>query len=151
MLVENHRPMQVFTNSYNGSFKLINNLNWYFGTRQFGTVLDTCHALSSIRTMERVAQGYSCFKIPTLEDYYKENKDYIKLVHLANCVNLGILKEEHGTAFKTKEEMYEVIKPYFTFDYTCPVVLEIQEDNYLKPVNLVSNCEMLGGIIVENS
>lgn len=135
---------KLFTNLYNESLSLVNELNDYFGNvrNYFGTVLDTCHAKTTVRMLEKLLQGTD-LKYHNLEDYFRENKDVVKLIHLSDVKNLGLRREEHGIAFETVEDMKECVDLYKKFNYTCNIVLEIQEQDYIEAPNLMRNFQMV--------
>lgn len=93
------------------------------------TVLDTCHAIVTDRTMRRCGlPGVS------LESFFEANKDTIALIHLTNVRNLGYGKFEHGIGFTSPEDkiLLEEIKDlYNKYNLDCAVTIEVQEHDYL--------------------
>lgn len=148
--IENVVPMKI---SRKGNIYLRNNylfdgvnlvkrLNGYFKTDRFGTVLDTCHAIVSIRGLKNYFKGYpDIAESFTLEEYFKENKDCIKLVHLANVVDLGYNKGTHGVLFKDEDMplMDEIMDLYKKYEYDCDITIEILEEDYVKNENYKDN------------
>lgn len=94
------------------------------------TVLDTCHAIVTDRTMQLCGLP----RVP-LEMFFKENQDTIALVHLANVRNLGYRNFEHGIGFTSPEDAHllnEIDSLYKQFGNNCAVTIEVQERDYLE-------------------
>jgi hypothetical protein len=108
-----------------------------FGDR-IGTVLDICHALTTIRLMEYC-------KIPlSLEEFFDWNKKYIKLIHLANIGDNGYGKGNHGTGFiegKDIDLLSDVLDLYCKYEYNCQVTIEVYEEDYTNPINYIRTKE----------
>lgn len=148
--IENVVPIKI---TRNGNFYLRNNclydgvdlvkrLNFYFSTNRFGTVLDTCHALITIRGLKNYFSDYpEISKKFSLEEYFEVNKDYIKLIHLANVINLGYDKGTHGILFRDEDMplMNEIMNYYKKYNYNCDITIEILEDDYVKNDNFRDN------------
>lgn len=151
VLMADLNTFRIATNVYNECIPLVNVLNEYFGIsyNYFGTVLDTCHAVSTIRTYNNILKNYPEVKVPTIDDYFAEYKDTAKLIHLADVVNLGLRKEEHGIVFNDKEVMKQYVDLYKKHNYDCNIVLEIQESDYLISQNLLNNYKMLQSLMEE--
>lgn len=94
------------------------------------TVLDTCHALVTDRTMKLCGLP----SIP-LKMFFEENQDTIALVHLANVRNLGYRRFEHGIGFTSPEDIFllhEIVSLYEQYGHNCAVTIEVQEHDYLE-------------------
>lgn len=121
---------------------LVKRLNGHFKTDRFGTVLNTCHALVTIRGFRNYFKEYpDIAESFSLEDYFKKNKDCIKLIHLANVEDLGYNKGTHGILFKDEDMslMNEIMDLYKKYEYDCDITIEILENDYIKNENYKDN------------
>lgn len=107
-------------------------------TDRIYTCLDTCHAEMTYRFMKDL-KNHHCDKIEyeqfSVKNCFKENKDYIGLIHLSKTVDHGVGKGYHGMPFTQKEDkalIKKYLDYYFENDYTCPIVLEVDENDYTK-------------------
>lgn len=126
--------------------ELVNKLNEIFKTDRFGTVLDTCHALTTIRGLQNYFKDYpEITKQFSLEDFFVKNKDCVKLIHLANVINLGYDKGTHGILFKDDDLplMQEILGYYKKYDYNCDITIEISENDYVLNENFKDNYNKL--------
>ena len=108
-----------------------------------GTCLDTCHALMMIRFFECLSKyidkrydEYEDFIRFGLESFFMENKDTIKWMHLAYTKTHG-WGEDHGLPFTHLDAGYlkHILWLYDKYEYSCPISLEVQEDNYSNALN----------------
>ena len=92
---------------------------------RFYTVLDTCHALMTVRLLQTLGAEAS------LEEFFKENEGLCGLIHLANARNYGI-GPDHGTPFLEEDQalLEEILTFYQTYRFNCPLTLEINESDY---------------------
>ena len=119
-------------------------------TTRIGTVLDTCHAEMTNMTMSAILNFYKEeHYLPendfSMEDFFRENKDVVKLIHLSKTVGSGMGEGRHGQPFNDGDE--DIIKKYLDlynkYEYTCPITLEVAEtdyyisDGYAKSIELV--------------
>lgn len=103
-------------------------------TKRIGTVLDTCHAISSIRYIE--AFKIKDIKKINIKKYFRGNKGYLNIVHLANAVGYGN-GEGHAAGFYTEHdiELLEEMLGYLKeIDYKGIVSIEVMEKDYLNCV-----------------
>ena len=111
---------------------------------QIGTVLDTCHALITIKLLQYC-------KIPlTLDQFFDWNKRNVKLIHLANIGDNGFGENNHGIGFiecKDLELLNSIMNLYFKYDYNCPITIEVIEKEYSNPVNYLRTKENLLNLI----
>lgn len=100
-------------------------------TNRIGTVLDTCHLISTVRLSE-VLLPYGFNLTVKIEDFFNVNKGMLKLIHLSNATRLGFGKE-HGNIFTTEPEinlLKEIFENIKNIEYSQPITLEIvEEDN----------------------
>ena len=104
-------------------------------TDRIGLVLDTCHALSTIRHLDRLYEIGLCEKV-ILWDYFREYSDFLNIIHLSNAIGFGY-DEGHGTSFSTKEDMLllkEIMGYIKNINYKNLLTLEIREEDYLNPI-----------------
>lgn len=144
---ENVTPLRV--SKFNKQLKLCNNfmtdnldmikrLRENLNTDRVGTVLDICHARMTEKYMtaiykemgDRECEDYS------LENFFRLNKDYIKLIHLAGMQGSGYGRGNHGTIFDIEDadsmnNLRKFIELYDKYEYDCPITLEVEETDYL--------------------
>ena len=119
-------------------------INRYGFKDRIGTVLDTCHALTTIKLLQY------CKIDVTLDQFFDWNKENIKLIHLANIGDNGYGKGNHGIGFiegKDLELLSNIIELYFKYNYNCPITIEVIEKVYSNPVNYMKTKENLLKII----
>lgn len=116
-----------------------------------GSCIDICHALIDIRLMNAIAEytrGKYFDNDPEvrggLDKLFEINADVIKLIHFANCKDAGIGKD-HGTPMTEKDSdlTKEILKLYKKYNYSCPLTLEVQEDDYRFGVNYSKTKEVI--------
>lgn len=148
-LIENLMPYKIDTktNTFyfrNGSFhdaiEMVHQLGRMHGKERFGTTLDTAHAEVTCAFYKRILQE----EIINIEQYFKDFRDTCKLIHLSDCIDIG-LNGLHGIAFTKEREfkMKEYIDLYHKYNYNCDIVLEVREDNYDNPINFINNYELI--------
>lgn len=81
-----------------GPVKLAEYLRKNLRTLRIGTVLDTCHMLNSLRIMETLGIEF------TINGFFSLYSETLKLVHLSNAPNWGLLLD-HGMDFQTTEDI----------------------------------------------
>lgn len=120
---------------YKDNIEIVKKLREMLNTDRVGTVLDTCHAMITKKYMDAIykellGKENSDFN---LSKFFKINKDYIKLVHLADAKGNGFGHDNHGVEFNSDNirKLEEIISYYNLYGYDCPITLEIREDNYL--------------------
>lgn len=129
-------------------------------TDRIGTVLDTCHAMMTQKYVkalyDAIADGdrYPMEKLD-LDEYFKQNAEYCKLIHCSNMKGNGMRVPEHGAPFLGSEPedvalLTQIMKSYARYGYQCPITLEVGELNLMSPINysktwmtMVSVCEKL--------
>lgn len=130
--------------------KLANRLNFCFSTDRFGTVLDTCHALVTERVFKNMLHDYpELLKNISLENFFKENKETIKLIHLCDVTNLGFVKGTHGIKFEDINLMEQIMDFYKKYNYDCDITIEITEKDYVKNDNFKDNLSSLKKICID--
>jgi len=111
---------------------------------KIGTVLDTCHALITIKLLEY------CKMSITLDKFFEWNNNNVMLIHLANVGDNGYGKNNHGIGFiqgKDLELLNDIMNLYNKYEYNCPITIEVREDDYLNPINYLKTKENLLSII----
>lgn len=150
--IENIIPL---VNSYKGAYGrngFLNDnclyVNYFIDKYGFndkiGTVLDTCHALITIKLLEY------CKISLTLDKFFEWNNKNVMLVHLANVGDNGYGKNNHGIGFiegKDLKLLYDIVSLYNKYEYNCPITIEVREENYLNPLNYIKTKENLLRII----
>lgn len=139
MDIENETAIEL----YKGRFELKNSgrqesvdvcrkLREELNTNRVGLVLDTCHAISSIRLLQFYIDNGLHNKI-ILKDYFTERAEYLNIIHLANAREFGDNKN-HGTDFDTDEEvdlLREIVGYIRQICFDGVLTLEVQEEDYL--------------------
>lgn len=122
---------------------------------RIGTVLDTCHALSTIRIKNliklngKLNQLSIDDEINQLENYFISNKGLCKIMHFNNASGLGIKKKEHGTVFEDKDyDLFtKILEFYNTYIKEADFVIEIREEDYSNSINFKKTVNQLKTII----
>lgn len=110
-------------------------------SKRFYTVLDTCHALMSIRLLNAINLAME------LEEFFKTHQKTCGLIHLANCTNFGF-GDDHGTPFTSKDQalLEEIVALYRQYQYDVPVTLELREESYTNYQNYLLTTQTLKAI-----
>lgn len=151
LMVENVVPMEYkdtlypHMRLYNGVFLdtplIVRYLRESFGNR-VGTVLDTCHAMMTIKYMPelmRLADFLPTDEITpdldySMDHYFRSNAGLCGLIHFNDFVGNGF-KKNHGTGFTSQAKVNELLDLYNKYNYDCPLTIEIREDDYEDCVN----------------
>ncbi len=94
------------------------------------TLLDTCHIYMTLK--EQVAGT----KLHSVTEYIRENKEYLRGMHIADCTERGLTEETHGTPLVDKAKLDELVSALKECDLDIPLVIETRETDYLNPKNL---------------
>jgi sugar phosphate isomerase/epimerase len=122
-----------------------------------GTCLDTCHAMMETELMRwmRMYLGFKQddidkFKPTNIEDFFEENKDTIKWMHLANSKSHGLGKC-HGLPFTELDIdcLRNILRLYRKYKYNCPMVIEVREEDYSDAKNYATTCQMIDMVLQE--
>lgn len=123
-------------NSYGfENIELVKIMRARLNTQRVGVVIDTCHALTTIRYIQTLypAEQRQRYKVEySLRDYFERAKGYIRVIHLANSVGNG-LSAGHGVGFDTQEDekLFEEIMQYIgEVEFQGLLTLEVQEQDY---------------------
>lgn len=123
----------------------------FSNSERIKTVLDTCHLVTTTRTLDLIFKNTypDISNNISIESFFKENKDVIGLIHLADVKNLGLSNGEHGIKFEQERlsEMKTLIDLYYKYNYDCDITIEIVEDDYTINNNFKQNYEDLKSII----
>lgn len=119
--------------------RLKNKLDEKYKNR-IGTVFDICHALGTIRMLNRIYQilPMSCVdEKAALEKYFKENADVCKILHFANASGYAINQSDHGVVFHNNERelMLFLIDCYEKYIPNASFVIEVREEDYSDAKN----------------
>lgn len=138
----------------NGTFtdipKIVGYLRERFGNR-VGSVLDTCHAAMTEKYMKALLieadfwpKGAAPQKLDySMEHYFKANKGICKLIHFNDFTGNGYLKN-HGAGFTDQKKVDALLDLYRKYGYSCPLTLEIREENYGDCKNYRKTKAMVG-------
>ena len=124
-----------------------------------GTCLDICHALMESRFSKAVVDyldgvdvKYNESKLGNgLSSYFKENKDTIKLIHLATTKSHGC-KHDHGLPFEKDDKMLleGILELYDMYNFEgTPITIEVKEDDYTNGINFEKTNKLLRKILKE--
>ena len=126
-----------------------------YKTNRVGTVLDTCHALTTIRFFNLLKEHGMRGVDFTLDDYFKNNSELIKLIHLANVKGLGYEPFTHGITFTDNysdmQLLRTIIDLYFKHSYSCPVTIEVIEKDYDNALNFSQTLSNINRILAEKT
>lgn len=136
------------------NIKLVKHLRTKLNTNRIGTVLDTCHMMITLQTLDNIFKDnyIDYIKEFDMEKFFIENKDYIQLIHLCDVKNLGYNKKEHGIKFESDRLylMSNLIDLYLEYNYRCDITIEIIEDDYVINNNFKENYEILKTMLKNN-
>lgn len=130
------KPLYLSNNYKFDNVVMAKELRKQLHTDRIGTVLDICHARITDKYMKELykilgdePEDYS------LDNFFKGNKDVIKLIHLADMKGSGFGKGQHGTPFEETEESLKALNTfidlYKKYDYSCLVTLEVSETDFI--------------------
>lgn len=131
------------------NIEMIRRLRDELHTDRVGTCLDTCHAMLTDKYIsalyrevaDREPEDYS------MKKFFEENKEYCKLIHLADIKGSGYGKGRHGVSFEDNpqsiERLKEIINLYKVYDYKCPITLEVEETDYLTCEGFANTKDMV--------
>lgn len=130
--IRNHTNHLMFCNNFEfDNVRVVKALREKLRTDRIGTVLDVCHAKMSIEYTHAIYEKLNMLESASqLWDYFLLNSSVVKLIHFADYVSSGYAKGEHGTV-PTAEAAKEFVELYKKYRYTCPVTIEVYEDDYL--------------------
>lgn len=100
------------------------------------TVLDTCHAEVTSMTIAHLSKFDARIDLNkySIDKFFENNRINCGLIHLSRTINNGIGKGNHGQPFKESEEDIYILRRYLTYykayNYSCPIVLEVAEEDY---------------------
>lgn len=126
-------PLSSFSNGCLPIYtEFIRDLRLKLNTDRIGSVLDTCHAMTTIKVMNFLNEHISRDISIDIEDFYKSNEDICFLVHLCNVEDLGFNKMEHGTGFT--EDDIRLLSTLMNFHRRyikdAIITLEVAENDY---------------------
>ena len=133
--LKNDGVLRLANNYKFDNVELVNYFRDRLHTTRIGTVLDTCHAMLAKKYLmalyteigDRITEDY------TLNAYFEANKDVCFLIHLADYAGSGYGPKRHGILF-TPDRAYkcnEILGLYHKYKYSCPITIEVSEDDYL--------------------
>ena len=128
---------------------IVEYFRYLFGDR-VGSVLDLCHAKISNMQWNALLNTIGYPQDYTIEDYFSINKGICKLIHFNNMRNNGYGKD-HGIGFDSDEEVKELLSYYEKYHFTCPLTLEIREDDYNNCINYKETKERLDRLIKDKN
>lgn len=125
--------------------------NNYFNTTRFGTTLDICHMLSTLKSLLNYEnEEYFKQHTFTIDEFFKQYKDTINNIHLNGMKNYGFSKGDHGSTFE-KENMDDMnllnylLELYKKYEYDCNITIELYEPD----VNNCTNAPVLKNLLEE--
>lgn len=121
-----------------------------------GTCLDVCHVKMN-QYIDNIMQSYyqniSIEKIPSIYKFIYTHMNFNKLflIHFANAKNdeNGFGKDfGHGAGFfanniEDVKFAKNILFAYDKYKCTCPLTLELIEEDYMKPINLKNTIQLL--------
>lgn len=125
--------------------QLVKDLRMRLHVNRIGTVLDTCHALSSIRIMQDICTNILNMPdaICGMEYYMRSNAGVCSESHLASVKDFGFNENEHGVAFDEQSPMgiEAFVEMYRSMHYECPICIEMREQDYCNRLNFIKTRE----------
>lgn len=139
LLIENVTPIETdksevgfhLTNNYGFEVvDIVHKLRRALKTDRVGAVLDLCHAGITEYQIDKLTHRTSLYNIYDIRNYFKEFKGVCELIHFNWFKDDGMCLG-HGTV-PDIAKCKELLGLYNEFEYTCPLVLEVYEYDYLK-------------------
>lgn len=116
------------------NIKLVKCIRSDLKTTRVGTVLDTCHAMVSEKYLRAIYNETGDRECPdmSMEHYFSSNVELVSLIHLADIKGSGCGKGRHGVPFTqdTKQKCFDILDLYHKYNYTCPITLEVEEQDF---------------------
>lgn len=152
LLIENVTPVEEdkstigyhLANNYGfETVETVNKLRNDLRTDRIGAVLDLCHAGITNNQIGRLTIDTHLPNPYTLRNYFREFKDVCGLIHYNWYTGDGS-GTGHGTV-PTKAKCKMILDLYKEYGYTCPLVLEVREvdylvcDNYRKAKDMIDS------------
>lgn len=153
LCIENVIPIQDvkhhkirFTNNFRfDNVQMALELRQLLDTDRVGTVLDTCHAMMTKKYIDVLYNEINDKELYPAEDlsldeFFKQNMDVCKLIHLSGMKGNGMKAPNHGAPFlhtdsKDVAMLQYIMRCYYKYNYNCPLTLEIGEMDVNKPCN----------------
>lgn len=108
-------------------------------TTRIGTCLDVCHAMISKQYVDGIYKVLNTLPAPDLclEEYYQQNVDVLKLVHLSTFSGNGYGDGQHSIGFtrETATSLCEILRMHSQFAETVPITIATVESDYAKSTN----------------
>lgn len=131
--------------------QLVKDLRMRLHVNRIGTVLDMCHALSSIRIMQEIYTNI--LDMPDamcgVEYYMRSNAGVCSEIHLASVKGFGFKEDEHGVAFDEQSPMSieAFVEMYRDMHYECPICIEMREQDYCNRLNFIKTREDIKALL----
>lgn len=111
------------------------------------SVLDICHAVSTIRCINTLIHGFKedMDELEELEKYFINTAPYCKIVHFNYLRNLGF-GEDHGTTF-SDSEIEPILNLFLKYTPDADLVIEIREDDYNDSKNFKLTVKQIKDIL----
>lgn len=120
-------------------------LNDITKSSRFYTTIDTCHLLGSLKVLGLMPELSSkCSDL--FEEVFAVNANLCNNIHLAYVKESGIKYENHGMPFDVEDKesimvLDNILRLYKKYNYTCPLTLEVREEDYLNCVNFIKTAK----------
>ena len=136
LIRDQHNTKHLYNNFAFDNVEFVQFFRTAMNTTRVGTVLDTCHAIISEKYMSAIYQILGVREDLSMERYFKENKDYCFLIHLADAKGSGYGFENHGIPFEDRNKLKKILELYYKYGYNinCPITIDIQEKDYTNCV-----------------
>ena len=151
--------MRFSNNCKFDNIEIVEKLRMLLETDRIGTVLDTCHAMMTQKYVQALYDVIDDDNYPmenlSLEEFFKRNAEYCKLIHCSNMKGNGMQVPNHGAPFLCDNPadvamLTRIMKNYVRYSFNCPITLEVGEVDVMKPINysktymtLMSVCDKL--------
>lgn len=131
------KRLHLCNNFYLDNVEVVKELRKQLHTDRIGTVLDVCHA-EITNSVYKAIYGVFAENLNgddySMPIFFEGNKDVCKLIHLSNTIGTGYGRSRHGQPFS--DETYPMMQYYLDlyreYEYTCPITLEVAENDYLN-------------------
>lgn len=146
--IENTTPYdngdKLFRNAFHfETVEFVENMKWMFGDK-VGTVLDTCHAMISLKYMQHMNGLYPSVEPAeyTMEKFFEANRNTCKIIHLSSIDGNG-LGMGHGVSLHDAREAGKFLDLYNRYGYTAGVTIEVYEDDFAYGKNFSTTSSLI--------
>ena len=137
--IKEGRTLHLSNNFTFDNVRMAMELRKMLRTDRIGTCLDTCHARISEKYVRGIYTVLHTLTVPnlSLKEYYEQNKEVLKLVHVSDFTGNGQEDGMHGLGFTTSTSsiLSDILKTHQQYAANIPITLTVLESDYRKCLN----------------